>query len=61
MLLDITAERMQCSWWFVDSVESETAGVETFAAAWRVDAGTSALVEDLSVAPPIEPAPPLAP
>ena len=61
MLLDVTPERMQCSWWFVDNIEDEGAGAETFAAAWRVDAGTRTLVMDGSAAPPIEPAPELAP
>jgi alkaline phosphatase D len=61
MLLDITAERMQCSWWFVDDVENEAAGAEAVAAAWRVDAGTTTLIEDSSAAPPLDDAPPLAP
>lgn len=61
MLLDITPARIQCSWWFVDSVESETSGVESFASAWRVDAGSAVLTEDLSPAPPIDGAPELAP
>jgi alkaline phosphatase D len=61
MLLDVTAERFQCSWWFVDDVENEAAGAETPAAAWRVDTGSSVLIEDSSPAPPIDNPPELAP
>lgn len=61
MLLDVTPERIQCSWWLVDDIENPDAGAETFAAAWRVNAGARTLVMDNSPAPPIEAPPAPAP
>jgi alkaline phosphatase D len=61
MLLDITSERVQCSWWLVDDIENEAAGAETGVAAWSITSGSKNLNEDNSPLPPKESAPDLAP
>jgi len=44
MLLDITAERVQCEWWYVDDIESRNAQ-QRFAAAYQVRVGENHVVE----------------
>ena len=61
MLLDVTADRVQCSWWHVDDVEDEAAGAETGVAAWSVSSGIKSLTEDNAPFPPKDSAPDLAP
>jgi alkaline phosphatase D len=59
VVLDVTADRLQASWWLVDDVTSPEGGAERFAAAWAVVRGTVALQSDAEPAtPPAEsPAP----
>ncbi|MBC8073102.1 MAG: alkaline phosphatase D family protein [Deltaproteobacteria bacterium] len=59
VLLDVTPERLQASWWLVADVTSTSGGAESVAAVWSIADGTSHLVEDDAPAPPVEsPAPP---
>lgn len=51
VVLDVTRERVQAAWFHVDDVTQTTANV-TFAKAFRVDHGTTRLVEDPAPAPP---------
>ncbi|MBL8941584.1 MAG: hypothetical protein JNK45_00490 [Myxococcales bacterium] len=52
MVLDVTQDRLQASWWLVDDVTSPEGGAERFAAAWSVVRGTVALLSDAEPAPP---------
>lgn len=61
MLLDVTPERLQCSWWLVADVTSTTGGAESLAATWSVAAGSHQLVQDDGAAPPRDDAPAPAP
>jgi alkaline phosphatase D len=51
IVLDVTPERVQAAWYHVDDVTAGTSKV-TFAKAFRVDHGTTRLVEDAAPAPP---------
>ena len=61
VVLDVTTDRLQASWWQVADVSVTSGGNETFAAAWSVNDGTVALVEDIEPAAPRDDAPALAP
>jgi len=52
VVLDVTQDRLQASWWLVDDVTSPEGGAERFAAAWSVVRGTVALLSDAEPAPP---------
>lgn len=60
IVLDVTAERTQAAWFWVDDIVSPTAGVESFAAAYSVAADTTRLTQDTAAAAPRSDAPALA-
>jgi alkaline phosphatase D len=59
MLLDVTAQRTVCEWWYVDTVES-ISNIQTFGIAFQVQAGANRL-EPASQTSPVANPPPLAP
>jgi alkaline phosphatase D len=59
MLLDVTAQRTVCEWWYVDTVDS-ISNVETFGTAWQVAAGSNRLQAAAQTTPVANP-PALAP
>lgn len=61
MLLDVTPQRLQCSWWFVGDVADQAAGGEAVGSVWSVASGSNRLTEDDAPAGPAEDAPALAP
>uniref|UniRef100_UPI0032B17707 alkaline phosphatase D family protein n=1 Tax=uncultured Salinisphaera sp. TaxID=359372 RepID=UPI0032B17707 len=60
LLLDITRERMQAEWWYVDDIESRN-DQQRFASAWQVRAGENHVVAADAQSQPIADAPALAP
>lgn len=46
VVLDITTDRVQASWWLVDDVTVPTGGAESAGAAWSIADGVVQLVED---------------
>jgi alkaline phosphatase D len=61
VLLDVTPERLQASWWLVADVTIPEGGAESVAAAWSIADGSVHLTEDAAPAPPRDNPPPLAP
>jgi alkaline phosphatase D len=59
MLVNLTPQRAQCEWWFVDTVASPS-NIQTFGAAFEVAHGSNRLVASAQTAPLPDP-PPLAP
>lgn len=59
MLLDVTAQRALCEWWYVDTVAS-VSNVQTFGAAFEVQDGSNHLVPAAQTTPRTDP-PALAP
>jgi alkaline phosphatase D len=59
MLLDVTAQRVVCEWWYVDTVAS-VSNIETFGVAFEVAHGGNRLQPSAMTTPRAE-APPLAP
>jgi len=57
VVLDVTPERLQASWWVVADVESPAGGVETFVGAWAVNDGVVHLLADAAAADPVADAP----
>jgi alkaline phosphatase D len=57
VLLDVTPERLQASWWIVADVESPSGGAEAFVQAWAVEDGVVHLVADAAPADPPTDAP----
>lgn len=50
IILDVTPERTQAAWYYVEDVTSPTASTATFASAWSVAHGSSHLVRDMTPA-----------
>ncbi len=61
VVLDVTTERVQASWWFVDDVESTDGGGQSVGAVWSVFEGTNHLVEEDEPADPPSSSPAPAP
>jgi alkaline phosphatase D len=62
VVLDITAERVQCDWFHIGgAVGQPTPASRSFAKAWRVDADTPRLIEESEPASESPDAPALAP
>ncbi|MES1938825.1 alkaline phosphatase [Salinisphaera sp. T5B8] len=60
LLLDITRERMQAEWWYVDDIKSRN-NQQRFASAWQVRAGENHVVAASGQSQPVADAPTLAP
>jgi alkaline phosphatase D len=61
VVLDITAERVQATWWHVADITTPMGGTENAAAVFAVYDGTNHLVEEAASAEPPVDAPPAAP
>lgn len=61
VVLDVTPERLQASWWIVADVESQAGGAETFVQAWSVNDGVVHLLADPTAADPVPDPPAPAP
>ena len=61
VVLDITSERVQATWWHVDDVKNAAAGAEVPVAVYTTFDGTNHLVAEGAPADPPTDAPPLAP
>ena len=60
VILDVTPDRLQAAFFYVDDITRPTSG-EMFGAAWSVRNGTPLLVRDMAAAPAPAMAPPGAP
>lgn len=60
MLVDVTGERVQGEWWYVDTIAAPSAN-ESYAAGWLTTAGSKRLSQASEATDPITPAPMPAP